>query len=137
MEIAVIDKSVMLKRLRSIEELNKESDPVIIPQTEIDKIKDTVVQSICQTIENLSEKYDTVVIPQTVVNEIRDTATKSIRLMLLDKALARHNVITSDKPCDDIFAFAQNVSQDFDSPVDIITGDIDSKPRVKYTVTIF
>lgn len=121
--IAVIDKSTMLKRLRSVENLNRESNPVIIPQTEINKIKDIVAQRICQMIKDLSIKYYMVVIPLGVLKEFEDAATKLTYNILVNIALSAFNVTISGESSDNIFDVAEYVYEKFNAPVNIISGD--------------
>lgn len=133
---AVIDKSVALKRLRSIEELGNEYHTEVISQTKIDRNKNRIAESACLIINRLRKRYRVVIIPQAVVNEINDAATQETRL-IFKRVLSICNVIVSYKPCDDIFSFAANASEEYDCPVDIITYDTDTYPgpRLRYTVT--
>lgn len=121
--IAVINKSAILKKLRNIEELNKLSNLVIIPQTEIDENKNMIAESICWIIEALTKIYYLVIIPQAAVDEINDAATEST-YQIFKKVLSTSNVIISDKPCDDIYDFADNVYKEFGCSVDIIPYDM-------------
>lgn len=121
--IAVIDKSTMLKRLRSVEKLNRESNSVIIPQTEINKIKDIVAQRICQMIKDLSIKYYMVVIPLEVLKEFEDAATKLTYNILVNIALSAFNVTISGESSDNIFDVAEYAYEKFNAPVNIISGD--------------
>ena len=132
-KVAVINKSVILKRLRSIEELSKKCNTVIIPQTELDKINDVIVVSILRVIENLSKEYTIVIIPQTVFEEIFYATTESTR-QLLKTTLSNDKVVIKDYVGDyDIFDFAKNASKEFKCPVDIITCDFNPSPQVECT----
>ena len=115
--IAVIDKSAMLKKLRNIN--IEKSNQVIMPQTEIDENKNMIAESVCWIIEALTKIYYMVIIPKAVVDEINDAATESTHL-IFKRILSTYNIIISDKPCDDIYDFSDNVYKEFGCSVDII-----------------
>ena len=119
--IAVINKSAILKKLRNIN--IEKSNQVIVSQTEIDRNKNAIAESVCWIIEALTKIYYLVIIPKAVVDEIIDAATESTHL-IFKRILSTYNIIISDEPCDDIFDFAHNVYEEFKCSVDIIPYDI-------------
>lgn len=119
--IAVINNPAMLKKLCNIEKLNKESDRGVMPQA---LMINMIAESACRIIEELTKIYYLVVIPQAVIDEIHYATTESTRQIFKKVLSTRKNIIISDKPCDDIFDFADNVYEEFGCSVDIIPYDI-------------